>query len=113
MFRMWSHNEPGPSAERALACLMRAERLLRDSRVPQIVYRMARFADAALKARLDHYVHETAERLRQIDRLIAGETPRWLPEPDAGTRAGQPHEPRYHPYLAFLPPDFFRDGRSR
>lgn len=101
------------NARRGLTCLMRGEGFLRRARIPQLVYRAGRCVDGALRARLDHYVHETGERLRQIDRLVAGETPRWLPEADSGARAGQADEPLHHPYLAFLPSDFFRDVRSR
>jgi hypothetical protein len=64
--------------------------------------------------RFNHYVRETSERLRQIDRLIRGEVPAWLPEP--GPRSPCPDAPRgsrHQQYLALLPRDFFRDVGSR
>jgi hypothetical protein len=100
--------------KRALSCLMHGENLLRRSRLPQLLYRATRSADRAVRARFDHYIHETAGRLPQIDRLIAGETPAWLPEPEAAQH-GHAHRdaPKHHPYLVFLPADFFRDVKTR
>ena len=70
-----------PSVARGLRCLMHGERTLRASRLPQLVYQGARCADRRVAVRFDDYISETATRLRQLDRLVAGEVPAWLPEP--------------------------------
>ena len=98
-----------PVAGRALSWLMRGERTLRRSRLPQLIYRAARRADRALQARFDNYVRETGDRLRQVNRLIAGEVPVWLPEPDEE----RPRVPstRWQPSanVLLLPADFFTE----
>ncbi len=101
-------------ARRALGYLQRGESALRRTRVHQAVYRTSCWADRAVTMRFNHYVRETSERLRQIDRLIRGEVPAWLPEP--GPRSPCPDAPRgsrHQQYLALLPRDFFRDVGSR
>jgi hypothetical protein len=69
-----------PVARRALYYLMCGERALRWSGVPQLIHRASRNADRELVRRFDDYVRETSHRLRQVNRLIAGEVPAWLPE---------------------------------
>jgi hypothetical protein len=102
------------AAARALHCLGTGEKLLRASRLPQLVYAAARRADAALPARFDQYVSETASRLQQINRLIGGETPGWLPDLNPGdARAPAPEPELPGPYRLLLPPDWFHDARSR
>jgi hypothetical protein len=99
------------AATRALHCLRTGEKVLRASRLPQLVYRATRRLDPRLPARFDEYVSETAARLRQINRLIAGETPAWLPEigSDEGpARASETERPG--PNRLLLPVDWFRDA---
>lgn len=100
----------GRIALKALSYLARAEGLLRRSRVPQLVYRTARRCDARIGARFDSYIAETADRLGQVNRLIAGETPAWAPEPAHIDHAAQSRYAALRsPYVALLPTDFFRD----
>ena len=100
--------------QRALGYLYRGESALRRARVPQAVYRASCWADRAVTARFNHYIRETSERLRQIDRLVRGEVPAWLPEPETVVPApDHPPGSRHQQYLALLPADFFRDVRSR
>ena len=96
------------TARRGLAYLARGESTLRFSRLPQLLYGASRRADCALTARFDDYISETAGRLRQIDRLICGEIPAWLPELAAPVSSLTRAEgPRHEPVLALLPADFF------
>ena len=96
------------TARRALGYLSRGESALRFSRVPQLLYGASRRADRALTARFDEYVRETSGRLIQIDRLIHGEIPAWLPELDAPVSSSRRAKgPRHEPYLALLPADLF------
>jgi Zinc dependent phospholipase C len=99
---------------RALGYLYRGESALRRARVPQAVYRASRWADRAVTARFNHYIRETSERLRQIDRLVRGEVPAWLAEPEWVPPApDHPPGSRHQRSLALLPVDFFHDVRSR
>jgi hypothetical protein len=101
-------------AARALSLLARGERLLRATKVPRFVLTASRWADRATSARLDDYLRETSQRLRQVNRLIAGETPSWLPEPDmASLPAYDTRATGHRPYMALLPSDFFRDAGAR
>lgn len=101
-------------SRRALGLLYRGESALRRSRLHHAVYRASRWADRAVTARFDHYVSETSERLRQIDRLIRGEVPAWLPEPELRSPAlDSPRGKHQQQYLALLPRDFFQDVGSR
>jgi len=74
------------AAVRALCWLGKGERLLRASRVPRAVSRGARALDARVFRRFDHYVTETARRLHQINRFIAGDLPLWKAEPASRTK---------------------------
>jgi hypothetical protein len=99
---------------RALDYLHHGERALRGARVPQAVYRTSRVADRAVTARFNHYIRETSERLRQIDRLVLGEVPTWLAEPESVPPLSDAlRVSRHQQYLALLPADFFRDVRPR
>lgn len=57
------------------------ESLLRGSRLHQGIYALARRLDAPLERRFSNYVSQTAARLGQINRLVAGEEPVWQAEP--------------------------------
>jgi len=81
------------SVTRGLRCLKQGERALRASKLPQLAYRGARYADRGLGPRFDDYISETAARLRQLDRLVAGEVPAWLPEPGAPLAAADAISP--------------------
>jgi hypothetical protein len=72
---------PRRAVTRALRLLGNGERLLRASRVPHAVRRGARALDRRTCRRLDYYAAETARRLTQVNRLIAGDAPAWKPEP--------------------------------
>ena len=65
----------------ALRCLARAEQWLRGSGLHHVTYRGARIADAGFVPRLDYYVAQTAQRLEQMNRVLAGDAPAWAPEP--------------------------------
>jgi len=76
------------AAGRALRWLANGERLLRRSRVPHFLRRGVAALDTRIGRRFDRYVSETARRLCQINRLIAGEMPAWHAEPDRLRLAG-------------------------
>lgn len=103
------------SVRRALRYLMWGERLLRKSRLPQMIYGTSRRADRATVARFDHYVSETSTRLRQINRLIAGEVPAWLPEiaPALGRKVAASSVEQARHARPALPGDFFNDSAVR
>jgi hypothetical protein len=65
-------------ARRAIRQLSGAERLLRHSRLPNLLHGAGRLFDRALAARFDYYVQETTSRLPQMNRVLAGEAPAWL-----------------------------------
>lgn len=100
---------PGEAA-RAMGWLARGEGLLRGSRLPQALHAVARRADAQLQRRLDHYLRRTAERLRQIDRLLAGEQPWWAAEVSAPLARARLAgcSPRVMLGRLALPQDFFQ-----
>lgn len=73
------------TAQRVLGRLATASRCLYGSRLHTGLRAGARLMDKRLAARCDHYVTETAARLPQINRLLAGEAPSWradLPCPE-------------------------------
>jgi hypothetical protein len=70
------------AAARALWYLGNGDRFLRATRVPLALHRGARVLDASMSRRFDHYISETARRLRQVNRVIDGESPAWNAEPD-------------------------------
>lgn len=67
-------------AAAALGRLAAADRLLRRSGLPRLLYRGALWLDVQLDRRFDYYIGETAARLGQINRLAAGEAPAWTAE---------------------------------
>jgi Zinc dependent phospholipase C len=77
---------PEHAAARALRWLGNGEKFLRATRLPFVIHRGARTLDSRISRRCDHYVSETARRLHQINRLIAGDSPLWQAEPPARTR---------------------------
>lgn len=105
-----------PRTRLALRCLVLGERLLRASGVHQLAYRGARAGDSCATKRFDDYADQTAQRLEQMNRLIAGDAPSWAPEVDCTEGARE----RYAATGAgghlslLLPRDFFMSsGRSR
>lgn len=99
---------------RALNYLMFGERLLRGAGVHRLAYRCACAADRGLTRRFDQYAEQTTQSLQQMNRLIAGDAPRWQPEvPAEQVRAGsRSAEGRHHSLM--LPRDFFvTPGGSR
>ena len=66
----------------ALRKLAYADRGLRISRIPQILYHSAGWVDLRLRKRFDYYIHETGTRLHQINRVLQGEAPTWSAELD-------------------------------
>lgn len=65
---------------RALTQLGQGEVLLRACRLPQLLHLAGRNLDLRLARRFDRYLSHTARRLPQIERVLAGECPRWLAE---------------------------------
>jgi hypothetical protein len=70
---------PGAS-RRAIRQLAGAEALLRHSRLPDMLHGMGRVLDRSIVARFDYYLQQVAARLPQINRVLAGEAPAWLPD---------------------------------
>lgn len=60
----------------ALALLAKADRFLRGSGLPKACYRLFRL-DSGLRQRFDAYIEATAQRLGQINRVLASEAPAW------------------------------------
>ncbi len=97
-------------ARRALASLSAAEGVLRGSGLPGLCFHAAQAVDKGLQRRFTYYLSETSGRLRQINRILGGETPEWLadpPNPEAAQRriAGIPRLALRHRIP--LPQDFF------
>lgn len=84
---------PAAEADRLIATLTRAERLLRLSRLPALAHTAGRVADRRMLRRFNHYLDHTVRRLPQINALIAGECPQWHANPPRhlahGAIAGQ------------------------
>lgn len=103
------------AVRKALYYMQRGEQILRRSRLPALLYRASRHLDRTVSLRFDGYIRETSIRLRQINRLIAGDTPVLLPEITATADAPTPSSrrvPRHH-YSLLLPADFFHDVATR
>ncbi len=66
-------------ALRAVRLLAKADRALRRSRLPQACYRLLRL-DCTLAQRFDAYIHATAARLVQLNRVLNREAPAWEAE---------------------------------
>jgi Zinc dependent phospholipase C len=94
-----------PIARQALSYLLCGERLLRRTRVPHLIYGTCRHVDRELVERFDRYVRETSQRLRQINRLIAGDVPAWLPEVES-----EPEEADRERNAPVLPTDLFGEA---
>jgi hypothetical protein len=69
------------AAETAALTLARAERWLRRSRLPVLAASAAGLSDRRLDRRFRYYLAHTLRQLPQIDRLAAGERPRWGANP--------------------------------
>lgn len=98
------------AARRAIRQLGTAERLLRHSRLPNLLHGAGRLFDRALAARFDYYVRETTQRLPQMNRVLAGEAPAWLADcpPAAVARARiAAHAPEQVACRLPLPDDLF------
>jgi hypothetical protein len=97
------------AAARALRWLANGERVLRNSGVPRALRRGIAALDSRVSRRFDHYVSETARRLYQINRLIAGDMPAWNPQPEKPRAAGetQPSLARGMTHRLLLPQDLF------
>jgi hypothetical protein len=68
-------------AESALAMLGGAERLLRRSGLPALAWHAGKAGDRRMLRRFAHYLSHTTRHLRQMDRLLGGERPRWVANP--------------------------------
>lgn len=104
---------PGATAEKGLRTLARADRLLRGARLPGVLHITGRLLDRRLRHRFDYYLQETTARLPQIDRVLAGEQPRWCAEnlDEQGTRARIATLPRRQVRGRMpLPEDYFAAG---
>lgn len=111
------HFEAAPLHTRAaLRCLTAGERLLRRCGGHQLAYRVARAADAGTAKRFDEYADQTAQRMEQMNRLIAGDAPSWTPEVDSteGARERYVATTGRGQVSLLLPRDFFvTSERSR
>lgn len=92
----------------AVGLLRNGEAMLRASRLPDMLFAGARAFDRRLERRFDWYVGQTAVRLKQINRLIAGDAPVWRPEVERTDPApAREPAPRAGAFLKPLPQDFF------
>jgi hypothetical protein len=66
------------ASRRSIRQLAGAERLLRQSRLPNVLHGMGRVLDRNLAPRFDYYIQEVTLRLPQMNRVLAGEVPAWL-----------------------------------
>jgi hypothetical protein len=101
---------PPAASRRAIRQLAGAERLLRQSCLPHALHGMGRVLDCKLAARFDYYLQEVTVRLPQMNRVLAGEAPAWLPDcpPAAVTRARiAAHAPELVACRLPLPGDLF------
>jgi hypothetical protein len=96
------------AAARALRLLANGERILRGSGVPRALRRGVAALDRRVTRRFDYYVNETAQRMRQIDRLLAGDAPAWKAEPETPRAASSKPRPVPMQRLGYplpLPPE--------
>ncbi len=75
------------SAGKALRMLAAAETALRRSGIPRLCHGMARAADVGMRRRFNYYLRQTTARLPHINRILAGEAPRWPAEAPFGDMA--------------------------
>ncbi len=66
-------------ALKAVRLLATADRGLRRSRLPETCYLLMRI-DRAVHGRFDSYIHATARRLGQLNRVLGQEAPAWEPD---------------------------------
>ncbi|MEW6119347.1 MAG: zinc dependent phospholipase C family protein [Pseudomonadota bacterium] len=100
---------PG-AARRAIRQLAGAERLLRQSCLPNLLHVAGRTLDRALTARFDYYIQETTARLPQMNRVLAGEAPAWMadcPPVDVARARIAAHAPELVACRMPLPGDLF------
>lgn len=100
---------PRRAAMRALRWLGNGERLLRASGLPHVARGGARVLDRRVLRRFEYYATETARRLAQINRLIAGDSPVWHAEPTRADDACERNGPsqRARGPMQLLPQDLF------
>ena len=105
------HFDCTPAASRrAVRQLAGAERMLRHSRLPSMLHGVGRVLDLRLSSRFDYYIQEVTTRLPQINRVLDGEVPAWLPDcpPVAVARARiAAHAPERVACRMPLPGDLF------
>lgn len=97
-------------AQKAVRLLGQADRGLRRSRLPNLLYRALR-VDATVPTRFDDYVQATASRLAQINRVLNHEAPVWQAElhcPVAKRHRLQPFTRADLRQLLPLPQDLFQ-----
>jgi hypothetical protein len=68
-------------ASASLATLGNGDGLLRKSGLPALVWHAGRVGDRRMQRRFAHYLSHTTRHLHQMDRLLAGERPRWVANP--------------------------------
>ncbi len=68
------------ASRRAIRQLAGAEALLRHSRLPNMLHGVGRLLDTRQSARFDYYIREVTARLPQMNRVLAGESPAWMPD---------------------------------
>jgi hypothetical protein len=68
-------------ATKSLATLGKGDGLLRRSGLPALIWQAGRVGDARMQRRFAHYLSHTTRHLHQMDRLLAGERPRWVANP--------------------------------
>jgi hypothetical protein len=84
--------------------------MLRHSRLPSMLHGVGRVLDLRLASRFDYYIQEVTTRLPQINRVLDGEVPAWLPDcpPVAVARARiAAHAPERVACRMPLPGDLF------
>jgi hypothetical protein len=79
-------------ARKSLTALAFGDRLLRFSQLPRACYWGGITTDKTIRSRFDYYLNETHTHLKQINRVLAGESPIWHPEiyHDTNAPAGTP-----------------------
>lgn len=68
-------------AGRSLRLLGRADAALRALCLPELIHAGGRRFDRHLEGRFDYYLAEGQRRLKDLNRVLAGETPAWRPDP--------------------------------
>lgn len=73
------------AAYKSVGALAGADSFLRRSCLPNLAFHVGSRLDRRMLRRFNHYLTHTVRRLGQMDRLIAGEEPRWLANPERHT----------------------------